>query len=99
MDSICSSNPKKASKSGKAENILPAIQKEYDEHLTNLSERNLEKDKLSKDVTAWGKRKGGLLSAHLGNQADEVGCLCTQMTRLLQFLNAEEAFDESRDAA
>ena len=58
VDSICSSNPKKASKSGKAENVLPAIQEEYGEHLTNLSEGNLEKEKLSKDVTAWGKRKG-----------------------------------------
>ena len=89
----------KKAKSGKADKILPAVQAEYNGHLEKLDSCQLDAAKLAADVTSWGKKKGGLISAGLAEAADTVATMCKHMSKLLACKEADTQFMAKLDAS
>jgi hypothetical protein len=67
-----STPPSKKQKTGKLDNIVPAIKAEFTDFCKTLSESKLTADALDKGITGWGKRKGALMAAQRLTEIDDL---------------------------
>jgi hypothetical protein len=66
------SPPSKKQKTGKLDNIVPAIKTEFAAFCKTLAESKLTADALDKGITGWGKRKGALMAAQRLTEIDDL---------------------------
>ena len=64
-----------------------------------LENDTLDRAKLGTSITAWGKKKGGLISQEMSDEADTVAIFAKRMSNLCTFIDTVEVFETSRIVA
>ena len=62
-----------------------------------IEEGKFDRVKAAATVTSWGKKKGGLISQGMSDQADELASMVVNMQKVVAFVDAADSFDQLRD--